>query len=168
MIAKDDGGFAVRYYNKNWKSNMKWPHIISTEVNPYVVIFIDVQSKRKGKRYEEDEDKSETKQREISAQIYAELLGQTLFGNWVDNPGSITHQEVCCSYHITNIRHSRFMLDIQLSTFTIAVFQLRTFKSLCSMVSMSAIILQRMRGCPFLGQSHITVPLWLKESHFSN
>jgi hypothetical protein len=94
VTAKDDGGFAVRYYDKEWKINTKWPHIISTEVTPDVVIIADASSKQKGKRYEADEDKSETRQLEISAQIYAELLGQVLFGNWTDNPGNITHQEV--------------------------------------------------------------------------
>ena len=93
-MAKDDGVFLVQYYDKEQKINTKCPHIMSTEVTPYVVIITDAQSKRKGKRYEADEDKSETTQLEISAQIYAELLGQTLFGNWTDNPGKITHQEV--------------------------------------------------------------------------
>ena len=49
MIAKDDGGFAVQYHDKIWKSNMKWPHIISTEVTPYVVSSLTYSQNGKGK-----------------------------------------------------------------------------------------------------------------------
>jgi len=41
VTATNDGGFAVRYYDKEWRTNTKWPHIISTEVTPYVVIITD-------------------------------------------------------------------------------------------------------------------------------
>jgi hypothetical protein len=41
-----------------------------------------------------DGKKNVSRQCKIAAQIFAELLGQTLFDNWTDEPGSITHQEV--------------------------------------------------------------------------
>ena len=39
VTAENDGGFTVGYHNGlTWAFNSKWPHAISTEVNPCVII----------------------------------------------------------------------------------------------------------------------------------
>lgn len=132
------------------------------------MIFVDEQSKRKGKRYEVDEDKSETRQLEISAQIiYSELLGQILFGNWIDNPGKIAHQRGYCSHHyLTDFRNSQSMSGILPSTYTIAIFPLHTLKSLFSAASIiSLLLILRIRKSQFFSfQSNVQKMLFVSHN----
>lgn len=108
VTAKVDGGIFLEYFYadpvtdvRKWVWNKYWAPVVSIEA----CVQDDLthqQSKRKGKVPKNNEDKLRT----VSAQIFAELLGQALYGDWTANPAVITHQEAICIARLADSRPS--------------------------------------------------------------